>query len=225
MGKQIKVKGMRKVIAERMSESWHVSPRVVYTASVNMQAAIDFKDKLKVKYAERGVKITINHVFIKIAGQVLHEYPEMNASFEDNAIILHDDINVGLAVDVEDGLIVPNIKNVQNLNYPCIAKKTDELIEKARNMAVELDDIEGGTFTITNLGMLGVESFSPIINQPELAILGINKVIKKPVCIDDEIVIRPMMNLNLVADHRVIDGAKAARVLGRFKELLENPQE
>ena len=225
MGKQIKARGMRKVIAERMTESWHTSPRVVYTASVDMEAAIDFKNCLKKKYGNKGVSISINHILIKVAGQILKEFPEVNASFRDNVITLHDDINVGLAVDVEGGLVVPNIKRVQDLDYVGIAKKTNELIEKARTMSFELEEIEGGTFTITNLGMLGVESFSPIINQPELAILGVNKVVKTPVCIDDKIVIRPMMNLNFVADHRVIDGAVAAKILSRIKELLENPQE
>ena len=122
---------------------------------------------------------------------------------------------------MKNGLIVPNIKDVGNKDFKTIAREANDAVSRTRANRIRMDDVTGGTFTITNLGMMGIESFSPIINQPEVAILGVNKIINTPVCVNGEIVVRPMMNLNFVADHRVIDGAYAAKYISRVKELLE----
>jgi len=147
----------------------------------------------------------------------------MNSTINGNELIIHKNINIGMAVAREKGLIVPNLKNVEKKSLFQIAKETEELIEKARNNSLSVDELTGGTFTITNLGMYGIEFFSPIINLPEVAILGITAITNKPSMVNGQIVIKPTMVLNLTADHRVVDGADAAKFLLRIKELIEKP--
>lgn len=214
---------MRNIIAERMLESWTTTPRVTYNMEVDMTNIIDFRNKLKDSFAKVGAKLTYNHILTKIASKVLLEYPYLNASFNGEVIELHHYVNIGLAVDVGDGLLVPNVKNVQDKSLLDIALETETMIRNAREGGLSPDDLTGGTFTITNIGMFGIDSFSPIINKPEVAILGVNRIIEKPIVANGQIVIRPMMNLSLSADHRLVDGAMAAKFLARFKEILENP--
>lgn len=221
MEKHIQAEGIRKIIAERMSESWHISPRVVYTLSVDMSKPLEYIEMLNKSNEDKTFKVTMNHLLMKLCAEAMKEYEYVNSSFEEDTITIHDVINIGLAVAVENGLIVPNVKDIGNKDIKTVAKDTNDAVGRTRANKITMDDITGGTFTITNLGMLGIENFSPIINQPEVAILGVNKIIKTPVCIDHQIVIRPIMNLNFVADHRVIDGAYAAKYISRVKELLE----
>lgn len=223
MSEVVPATGIRKIIAERMTESWHTSPRVVYNISVDVTNMKTFRKKLNEEYKEKGTKISYNHILMKICAQALTEFPYVNASFDGNNIVLHKSVNIGLAVSIENGLMVPNSKDVHEKSFVELVEDVERLIDGARKMKLNYDDITGGTFTITNLGMYGMETFSPIINQPEVAILGVNAMTDKPVVIDGEITIRPIMNLSLVADHRVIDGALAAQFIARIKELVENP--
>lgn len=220
MRQEIKITGIRKAMAKHMSMSWKTSPLEGFTVSVDMTVALKFKEKLK----EEGLPVTVNHIIIKAVQKALTDYPYMNASFdsEKEIIIFHESVNMGVAIDTEEGLIVGNVKNVQNLDYAGIAEAASTLINNAKTNKLTLDDITGGTFTITNLGMMGIESCFPIINQPELGILGVNRIIETPVVINDEIVIRPIMKMNLNADHRVIDGAYASKFVTKIKEYLEN---
>ncbi len=222
MGKTEKVTGMRKIIAARMSESWHTSPRVVYTLSVDMTNAQNYIKQLNEGNADKAKKVTANHVLMKACADAMAEYEYVNSSFTENGIEIHDQINIGLAVAVDKGLIVPSAKDVGNKDIREIAEETNSLVEKARTNKLNMDEISGGTFTITNLGMMGIENFSPIINQPEVAILGVNKIIDTPAVCEGQIVIKPKMNLNFVADHRVIDGAYAAKYISKVKEILES---
>jgi pyruvate dehydrogenase E2 component (dihydrolipoamide acetyltransferase) len=139
------------------------------------------------------------------------------------AFILHDSVNVGLAVALPGGLVVPNVKDVQSKSVSRIAEERAELVEKARNGNLTSAEMTGGTFTISNLGMMGTESFTPIINPPEAAILGVGTTVDKPVVRDGQIVIRPISTFCLSADHRLVDGADAASFFARLKELVENP--
>lgn len=221
MEKKIKVSGMRKIIAERMSESWSVSPRVAFTLSVDMTHTLALLKKLNKDNENKSRKVTLNHILMKVCAKAITEYELFNSSFQDNEIIIHDQVNIGLAVALEEGLMVPNIKDVANKDIYTIAKETNDSVFRTKKNQITMDDITGGTFTITNLGMMGIESFSPIINQPEAAILGVTKMKDTPVVIDGEITVRPMMNLNLVADHRMIDGAYAAKFFSYVKELME----
>lgn len=215
--------GMRKVIAERMFQSWTTSPSVTFNMEADVSKLKAMRDSLKDECGREGVKLSYNHILMKICARALKEFPYINASYDGREIILHKNVNVGLAVSVEGGLLVPNVKGAQSKSLLQIAKETDNLVSLARKGGLNPDDMTGGTFTITNLGMYGMRSFSPIINQPELAILGVNAIVEKPVVENGEVVVLPMMNLSLTADHRVVDGAEAAGFLARIVELIENP--
>ncbi len=218
-----KVDPLRRSIAKNMTESWHTSPRVTYTRPVDMTEAKEMRRRLKDAMGNQGLKITYNHILMKVCARVLMEIPDVNGSFSDNMLTHHRHANVGLAVAKGDGLIVPNVKRCEEKSLTEISREMDALIRKTRNGDVALEDITGGTFTISSLGPYGITSFSPIINQPELAILGVCDIVDTPVVRNGEIVIRPIMNLSLTADHRVIDGVKASRFLQRVAEILENP--
>ncbi len=214
---------MRKVIAERMSLSNATVPSVTYTLEADFSALVAFRNKVKDEASKKGVKISYNHILMKICAVALKELPLANASFEGDAIVMHGNVNIGLAVSVEGGLLVPNVKAVQSKSLLRIAEETEQLVEQARNGSLTLDAMQGGTFTITNLGMFGMQSFTPIVNPPEACILGVNAIVEKPVVVNGEIVVRPMSALCLVADHRILDGAEAARFFARIKEFVENP--
>ncbi len=221
MEKKIKASGMRKIIADNMSRSWLTSPRVAYTLSVDMTHALALLGRLNECMEDKSKKVTLNHLLMKVCAQAISEYELFNSSYEDDEITIHDQVNIGLAVALDEGLIVPNIKDVAGKDIYTVAAETNDAVFRTRNSQITMDDITGGTFTITNLGMMGIESFSPVINQPEVAILGVTKMKDTPVVEEGEIKIRPLMNLNLVADHRVIDGAYAAKFFRRVKELME----
>ena len=221
--KPVKVNPLRRSIAANMTNSWHTSPRVTYTRPVEVTAMKDLRAKLKDGLKEQGIKLTYNHILMKVVAKALTEFPDVNASFADNMLTRHKHVNMGLAVAKGDGLIVPNVKNADSKSLAEIAKETEALIEATRSGKIDMKDMTGGTFTISSLGPYGVRSFSPIINQPELAILGVCDMVDTPVVRNGEIVIRPMMNLCLTADHRVVDGVMACKFMKRVVELLENP--
>lgn len=221
--RRIPLSSLRKVIAGRMAESWSISPMVSYNAAVDITRMKALKDSLANECNLAGVKLTYNHIIIKICAKALQEMPYINGSLEGDELVLHAHVNIGLAVSVENGLLVPNVKNVELKSLLGIAEETEKLVDSARSNRLMPDDLSFGTFTVTNIGMYGIESFTPIINQPELAILGIAEIVEKPVVIDGEIAVRPIMNLSLTADHRVIDGAEASKFLKRIKDLIENP--
>ncbi|MDI6707064.1 MAG: dihydrolipoamide acetyltransferase family protein [Bacillota bacterium] len=215
--------GMRRVIAERMSQSWHTAPMVTLNIEVDASQLKSFRASLKDVCEAHGAKLSFNDIIIKICAKALMEYPMVNASFDGEEIILHGNANVGLAVALDGGLIVPNVKAAQTKSLLEIAAETDQLVEKAKNNRLTKDEISGGTFTVTNLGMFGITTFTPIINQPESAILGVNAMVDRPVVVNGEVVVRPIMNLSLTIDHRMIDGADGAKFLARVKEIMENP--
>ena len=218
----VKVNPLRRSIAANMSNSWHTSPRVTYTCAVDVTAMKALRAKLKDSLKEQGIKLTYNHILMKVVAKALMEFPDVNASFADNMLTRHKHVNMGLAVAKGDGLIVPNVKNADSKSLAEIAKETEALIEATRSGKIDMKDMTGGTFTISSLGPYGVRSFSPIINQPELAILGVCDIVDTPIVCNGEIVIRPMMNLCLTADHRVVDGVMASKFMKRVVELLEN---
>lgn len=220
----IPVIGMRKIIAESMTYSKKVAPHIYLSLEVDMSKVIDIREKLIPLVQDKyDIKLSYNHILIKAVATALRLNPLVNSSFIEEKIILKQNINIGLAVALEDGLIVPVIKDADKKGLGIIAKETAELILKAKNKKLLPDEYQGGTFTITNLGMFDIENFCAIINQPETAILAVGKIMKKPVVVDDEITIRPMMNLTLSCDHRAIDGAVGAKFLQNLKEILEEP--
>ena len=219
----IELTKMRKVIAERLSESKRTAPHFYIDMTTDATALMQLRGDL-VKKAERlGTKVTYNDIVIKLVSQALKEMPTVNASYQGDRIRVHRPVNIGVAVGVDEGLIVPVIKDVDRKTISEISLEMKALAEKARNKKLLPEDYTGGTFTVTNLGMFGVETFHAIINPPESAILAVSSLIKKPVVVDDEIRVRPCMTISLSIDHRVIDGVLAAKFLGRVKELIETP--
>ena len=211
--------GMRKAIAQNMQASHMTSPTVTYNTEVDMSAMRTYREQLK----SGGVKVSYTDLLVKFVSRALKEFPLLNCSIEDGEIIYKHYINMGVAVALDNGLVVPNIRNADQKSLTEISAEVKSLAEAARNGSLSMDQMRGGTFTITNLGMYGIRTFSPIINQPEVAILGVNAMVDTMVVRNGEAVIRPMMNLSLTADHRAVDGAVAAQFLQRVRELLENP--
>ncbi|OFV71921.1 dihydrolipoamide acetyltransferase family protein [Acetobacterium wieringae] len=209
---------MRKIIASRMSASQETAATVNYNQRVDTTAMKQLREELK-----SSAKITYTDILVKILARVLLEFPLLNSSIVGTDIVTRNYVNIGVAVALPDGLIVPVVKFANKLDLGEISREIKALAEKARNNELESDEITGGTFTITNIGMYGMESFTPIINQPEVAILGINTIIDTPMVVDGQVVIKPMMNLSLTADHRVVDGSVAAQFVARLKELIEKP--
>jgi len=211
--------GMRKVIAKRMRESRDISPDVTYNISVDMSAM----KAAKADFAASGLKVSYTDLIVKVVAKLLLEFPLLNCSVDGENIIMKRYANIGVAVALPDGLLVPVVKDAHIKGLAAISAEVKALAASARDGTLSPDDMTGGTFTITNLGMFGIESFTPIINQPEVAILGVNAMQDSVVVVDGEVTVRPVMTFSLVADHRVVDGAVAAGFLGRLRQILEKP--
>ncbi len=212
--------GMRKVIAERMSQSWNTAPHVHLTVEIDMVNAMALKEQLA---KASGQKASVTEIIIKCAAQVLAEIPVVNASIIGNQIVYHDSVAIGVAVSLDDGLIVPVVRDAGAKSLREIRAAVVDLGARARSGKLLPDEISGGTFTVTNLGMFGTDHFTPIINPPESAILAVCRTVEKPVVQNGQIVVRPMCNCVLGFDHRLIDGAVGAKYMARFRELMENP--
>lgn len=218
---------MRKLIADHMVMSKQVSPHVTSFIEVDVTNIVKWRDKVKDEFQRREKeKITFMPIFVEAAAQALKEYPGVNASVDGYKVILRKNIHIGMAAALPNGnLIVPVIKNADQKNLVGLAKDVNSLANKARANKLDPDDIAGGTFTITNLGSFGSITGSPIINQPQVAILGIGVIKKKPVVLEtaegDVIAIRHMLILSLSYDHRVVDGALGGMYLQRMQQLLE----
>ena len=211
--------GMRKAIAKNMQNSHMTSPTVTFNLGIDMTEMKRYREQLKAK----EIKVSYTDLLVKFVAKALTEFPLLNCSVEDNKIIYKHYINMGVAVALDNGLVVPNIADADKKSLTEISAEVKEMAKQAREGKLPPEKLRGGTFTITNLGMYGIESFSPIINQPEVAILGVNTMEDKVVVRNGEMCIRPIMNLSLTADHRVVDGSVAAQFLQRVKSLMENP--
>ncbi|WP_339226652.1 2-oxo acid dehydrogenase subunit E2 [Oceanobacillus sp. FSL K6-2867] len=221
---RIKLKGLRKAVADKMLQSARSIPHVTLTTDVDMSKAIEVrKALLPTIEAQTGYRVSYTEIIMKATASVLKNHPKVNASLIDNEIVMNQAINLGLAVAVEDGLIVPSVPNVDKAGLAELTTVSKELGAKARNNRLTPDEMRGSTFTISNLGMYAIDGFTPIINAPETAILGVGRIVEKPVVIDHVVEVRPMMVLSLSFDHRAIDGAPAAAFLTELKERLENP--
>ena len=217
---------MRKVISKRMSESYFTAPTFTLNYEVDMTEIKELREKIMPLILEKtGKKLTITDIisFAAIKTLMKHKYINSSLSEDGNNIIFHNYVSLGMAVGLEDGLLVPVIKDADKMTLSEFTVKSKEIIEKALNMKLAPDDMTGSTFTISNLGMFGVQNFNPIINQPNSAILGVSATIDKPVAVNGEITVRPIMSLSLTIDHRVIDGLAGAKFMQDFKNLLENP--
>ncbi|WP_141993311.1 dihydrolipoamide acetyltransferase family protein [Bacillus sp. B4EP4a] len=216
--------GMRKVIADRISSSAYTAPHVTLLSEIDMTKCVSLrKDLLPVIEKAEGLRISFNEILIKATAFALKLHPGMNISLEGNEIVYHFNINIGLAVAVPDGLVVPVLKDVEQKGLATITREAKMIGKQAREGKISPDDMRESTFTISNLGMYAVDGFTPIINTPNAAILGVGRIQEKPVSVNGEVVVRSMMNLSLSFDHRIIDGAPAAAFLTDLKDTLENP--
>lgn len=224
--KRRKIAGMRKVISDRMSQSAFTAPHVTLTSDIDMTKVKELRTQLlPIIEKQTGFRLSYTEVIIKAVGTVLSRFPALNASFVNNEIIYNDDVHIGLAVAVPDGLMVPVIKDVTQKGLADLTTEAKDIGKRAREQKLLPDQLKGSTFTISNLGMYAIDTFTPIINQPEIAILGVGRMVDKPVVVKGAIEVRPMMAVSLSFDHRVVDGAPAAEFLTELKRVLENPFE
>src|SRR4030043_1954787 len=220
----VRLEGKRKIIADRMSYSALNIPEIVLNVKANVTRLKALREELNEKILKTsGVRVTYTDFLLKAAANTLRNNMELNSTFSDGNYIIYDDINIGLAVSSEGGLIVPTIFNCDRLKITDIAKKRIELINKIKEEKLNLGDITNGTFTVTNLGMYGIRSFSPIINPPQAAILAVGEIYTEPAVVDGKIKPESFMNLSLSCDHRIIDGVVGAKFLKRIAELIEDP--
>ena len=220
-GSTVPISGVRRVIADRMQQSLQQSAQVTLVAEADARRFHDLRTELAARH--EPVKISYNVILIRICAQALREHTRANASIEGDVIRLHDVVNIGLAMEAGSDLVVANVKHADQKSLVEIASDLHALISRARNDGLSLDDITGGTFTITNLGLYGIDAFTPVLNPPESAILGVGALREKAVVRDGDVVAQLSMTLSLTFDHRVIDGKPAARFLSRIRELIEQP--
>jgi len=226
-GTRVPMTPTRRTIAEHMAKSAHTTAPVTLTAEVDVTELVALRNTLKSDpLASQQPIPSYNDILAKVAAQALLEHPYMNARIEGEDIIQLAGVHVAIAVDTERGLLVPVVRDVQAKTLRQIARESAELIEKARNGTIGYDELQGATFTITNLGMFEIDAFTPIIDLPQCAILGVGQIVPKQVVVDEaneRVAIRKRMVLSLTFDHRLVDGAQAARFLQRIKQLIENP--
>jgi len=221
---EVPMAGVRAVIARRMAESHQTTAPVTLTTEADATAFVELRERLKASLlAELGFNIGYNDLLIKLVARALREFPYMNARLEGETIRHLREVHIALAVDTDRGLLVPVIRNADDKGVTEIARQLRELVERARAGTLLPDELTGSTFTITNLGMLEIDSFTPLINLPEVAVLGVGRIKARPAVVDGQIRIRQTMWLSLTFDHRLVDGAPAARFLQRIKQLIEEP--
>lgn len=221
--RRIPLQGMRKVIAQRLAQSWQQAVHVPLRADVDMTAAGELRRQLKPVLEAMGARLTYTDLIAAAMVQALIAFPALNATLEDDAVQIHSSVNLGVAVALEDGLTVPVVADAQNLALADLSLAIQTTATKARAGQLPPTAYQGGTITLTNLGNFGVDSFDPIINPPQVAIVGTGRIADRLVPVNGQSVVRPMMNVTVTFDHRATDGAPAAQFLALVKELLENP--
>ena len=220
---RIPLKGIRKITAEKMMEAVTNSALLTHHDHVDVTKLSDVKNKEKEKAAKKGVHLTYLPYIIKATIKALKKHPYVASSVEDGEIIIKKYYNIGVAVDTPDGLMVPVIKGADKKSLYDLAKEVDNFVEKAKTRKIDLMDLKGGVFTITNIGVIGSTYFTPIVNYPETCILGTGRIEERPWLINGKIEIRKIMPISFTYDHRVIDGAEAARFMNDLRDLLQKP--
>jgi len=218
--KDVKISQMRKVIAKRLSESKFTNPHFYETVDIDMEGAIDARAKLN---EVSDVKISFNDIVVKACAAALRRHPAVNSSWLDDVIRKHGDVHVAVAVAIDEGLMTPVIRHTDKKNLRQISAETKELAGLARDRKLQPEQMEGSTFTISNLGMFGIEEFTAIINPPNACILAVGAIRDVPVVKNGEVVPGKRMKVTLSSDHRIVDGAKAAEFLNTVRQMIENP--
>ncbi|MGC8666742.1 MAG: 2-oxo acid dehydrogenase subunit E2 [Chthonomonadales bacterium] len=217
-------RGLRKMSADTVTRSRQTAPHVTLVLEVDMSKSAALLSELRPEIQRtHGVKLTYTDILVKAVARALKEHPQCNAALVGDEIRLYADRNIGCAVDTERGLVVPVVRRADTKSLGEVSVELKGLIERCRAGKQTQEDLSGGTFTITNLGPFGIDVFDPILVPPQSCILGVCRIAEKPVVVEGQVAVRPMMNLCLSVDHRVVDGAPAARFLQHLKELLETP--
>jgi len=222
--KVIPFEGMRKVIADNMHASLQNAAQLTTFTEVDVTEMVRFRDLAREEYKrDDSVKISYNDIIVMATARALMRHPIMNSTLVGEEILVHDTVHLGIAVALSEGLIVPKLRHAEKKNLLQIAKEVRELAQKAREGALAIEEVTDGTFTISNVSMLGMDGFTPVLNPPETGILGVGRVIEKPAVFEGEITIRHMMTLSLTFDHRVVDGAPAMAFLKDLARYLAQP--
>src|SRR5579859_1461059 len=219
----ISLSSMQKTIARRLAESKQQVPHFYIGNEIDMTDALALRQTLNVSAGENGVKVSVNDLIVKACSLALEKFPEVNSSWKDGQFVRHKRINIGVAIDIPNGLVVPVLKDANIKGVRSLAREVKALAEKARTGKLTADDLQGGTFSISNLGMMDVTDFIAVINPPEAAIMAVASARKTYVPINDQPVIRDLMHVTISADHRILYGATVARFLHEVKGLLEQP--
>ena len=235
--------GVRQIIAERMAQSAHTAAIVTLNTEVDVTSLVEMRKRLNEKAESTGISVSYTDLLVKIVALALRKHPMLNSTLSEDGIHILEQINIGVAIALDEGfdtqavglsrnvskptqpkgLIVPVVRDADKKRLSEISEEIEEMVQKARDKSLTPGAVQGGTFTLTNLGMFGVDTFTPIINPPQCAILGVGRIIKKPVVSDNEIVIRSVMGLSLSFDHRIVDGAPAAQFLKTISQLIAEP--
>jgi pyruvate dehydrogenase E2 component (dihydrolipoamide acetyltransferase) len=223
---RIKILGIRRKIAEQMVRAKHTAPHFTYVEEVDATRLVDFRTRLKDIAGQRGIKLSYIPIMMKMCSIAFRTFPNVNANMDEERfeLVVKGDHNIGISCDTPNGLFVPVIKNVEQKSILQIAAELHDLLERTRAGKAQLHELKGGTFTITSVGNIGGAFATPILNVPEVAILGMNQIKDRAVVIDGEITIRKMMFLSPSFDHRVIDGAVGARFVAHLKQIIESPE-
>lgn len=211
---------VRNIIAKRLSESKFTAPHYYLIVEINMDKAIEARNEIN---SLPDTKISFNDMVIKATAMALKKHPQVNSTWNADKIVHHGNINVGVAVAIPDGLVVPVLKNADQMNYNQISASVKDLAGRAKSKALKANEMEGSTFSVSNLGMFGIETFTSIINQPNSAILSVGAIVEKPIVKNGQIVVGNTMKLSLACDHRVVDGATGAQFLQTLRTYLEQP--
>ena len=221
--KAIPINSVRRTIAERLRHSLNTTAAVTLTTTADAQNLVNLRNQFKDSAATEADAPSFTDLFIRFAAVALQNHPRLNSRWQDNQILEMKEINIGIAIDTEAGLMAPVIRDVARLTLKEIVRQTHDLIDRARQGKLHRREMEFGTFTISNLGAFGIDAFTPIVNWPECAVLGVGRIRRQPVVTDNGIVGREQVTLSLTFDHRIVDGADAARFLQTLVRLVENP--
>jgi pyruvate dehydrogenase E2 component (dihydrolipoamide acetyltransferase) len=219
----IPLDGMRKTVARRMTDSFRDVPHFPLTIDLEIDRLLDARARINAALEKQGIKVSVNDLVIKAAAVALKQAPEANASYSPEGIAMHHHADIAMAVAVEGGLITPIIRQAELKGLAQIARESKDLAERARTRKLRPEEYQGGTFSVSNLGMFGIKSFASIINEPQGAILSVGAGEKRPVVRGDQLAVATVMSVTLTCDHRVVDGATGARWLQAFKVLIEDP--
>jgi len=209
-----------RVMADRLSKGWTVTPHFYLRREVKVSEFTRWREEIN---SRTTTKVTVTDMLVRFVASSLSRHPHLNASWTNGAIAINETVNIGIAVGTSDGLVVPVIHNASRLSFTETAQRRSELVKRARDGKLTIEDLSDGTFTISNLGMYSIDNFDPIVNPPQAAILAVGRVIEKIVLIEEKAVTRPVWHLTLACDHRVVDGVRGAEFLQSLVELIEDP--